>query len=113
MKSVLEWYNQENSPLSVSAETIKEKPEQVKVVSIEKEIGIDSEDAIEIEQDNVLRTEFENCIKAVGVTEYLRNLLTNYVAMTQVPDLDGFKKDKMKSELKVVMDELSRTIAEL
>lgn len=109
--SILEWYKEQNNPLSISAKVIEEKPEQVQMVSIEKEIDI--ENSIEMEQDNVLKTEFENCIKAVGITEYLRNQLTNYIAMTQVPDLEGFKKDKMKSELKVIMDELSRTIAEL
>lgn len=109
--SILEWYKEQNNPLSVSAEKIEEKPEQVQIVSIEKEIDV--ENSTEIEQDNVLKTEFENCIKAVGIAEYLRNQLNNYIAMTQVPDLEGFKKDKMKSELKVIMDELSRTIAEL
>lgn len=101
MKSISEWYNEE--------EPSQEPPEQVQGVSIEKEL----EAQVKVEPDNVLQSEFENCIKAVGLAEFLRNQLGNYVAMTQVPDLEGFKKDHMKSEVKTVMQELSNTIAEL
>lgn len=102
MKSVMEWYNNEEP----------QEQEQVQSVSIEKEIAFQGEPE-ERQEDKVLRTEYENCIKAVGIAEFLRNQLSNYLAMTQTPDLEAFKKDHMKSELKVVMDELSRTVAEL
>lgn len=98
MKSISEWYNGDEP----------DQEPQVQSVSIEKEIAPQEQ-----EEDNVLRNEFENCIKAVGLAEFLRNQLGNYVAMTQVPDLEGFKKDHMKSEIKTVMQELSNTIAEL
>jgi len=100
MKSVMEWYNNEEP----------QEPEQVQTVSIEQELAAQQEPE---QEDEVLKTEYENCIKAVGIAEFLRNQLTNYLAMTQVPDLEGFKKDHMKSELKVIMDELSKTVAEL
>lgn len=100
MKDISEWYNDEKPPV-----------EQVKTVSIEKEI--ESIPEPEEQEDHVLKTEFENCIKAVGLSEFLRNQLGNYIAMTQVPDLEGFKKDHMKSEIKTVMQELSKTIGEL
>ena len=99
MKSVMEWYN-------------NEEPEQVQTVSIEQELDTQQEPEQE-QEDEVLKTEYENCIKAVGIAEFLRNQLSNYLAMTQVPDLEGFKKDHMKSELKVIMNELSKTVAEL
>jgi hypothetical protein len=101
MQNILDWYNNEEET---------EKPEQVTNVSIEQEINTSEEPE---QEDEVSNVEFENCVKAVGLTEYLRNQLSNYIPMTQVPDLEGFKKDKSRADIKLVLNELTNTIAEL
>jgi hypothetical protein len=101
MQNILDWYNNEEET---------EKPEQVTNVSIEQEINTSEEPE---QEDEVSNVEFENCVKAVGLTEYLRNQLSNYIPMTQVPDLEGFKKDKARADIKLVLNELTNTIAEL
>jgi len=103
MQNILDWYNNEEET---------EKPEQVTNVSIEQEINTSEEPEPE-QEDEVSNVEFENCVKAVGLTEYLRNQLSNYIPMTQVPDLEGFKKDKARADIKLVLNELTNTIAEL
>lgn len=103
MQNILEWYENSNSS--------NEPERQVQQVSIEQEL--DKEQEKQEEQDNVLSNEYENVIKAIGITELLRNNLTSYLAMTQVPDLEAFKKDEMRAGLKHVLDELSNTIGEL
>lgn len=103
MQNILDWYNNEEE---------MEKPEQVTNVSIEQEINTAEEPEPE-QEDEVSNAEFENCVKAVGLTEYLRNQLSNYIPMTQVPDLEGFKKDKARADIKLVLNELTNTIAEL
>jgi len=103
MQNILDWYNNEEET---------EKPEQVTNVSIEQEINTSEEPEPE-QEDEVSNIEFENCVKAVGLAEYLRNQLSNYIPMTQVPDLEGFKKDKARADIKLVLNELTNTIAEL
>lgn len=103
MQSVLEWYENSDSP--------NEPEQQVQQVSIEQELEKEQEE--QQEQDNVLANEYENVIKAIGITELLRNNLTSYLAMTQVPDLEAFKKDEMRAGIKHVLNELSNTVGEL
>lgn len=103
MQSVLEWYENRVSP--------NEPEQQVQQVSIEQELEKEQEKTAE--QDHVLANEYENCIKAVGITELLRNNLANYLAMTQVPDLEAFKKDELRGNIKQILNELSNTIGEL
>ena len=110
MKSVLEWYeNIDQEEPAPDAETSGASIEQT--VSIEKEV--EQEQETDSEQDHVQMQEYENCIKAIGISEFLRNKLSNYLAMTQVSDFDSLKKDELKNEIKYIVDELSRTTSEL
>lgn len=103
MKSVLEWY-EDDSPSSQETSI-----GQIVTSTPEKE----NHEVPSQEEDHVLANEYENCLKAVGITEFLKGKLANYLAMTQDQDLEGFKKDEMKNGLKEVVNELSNTIAEL
>jgi len=103
MENVLEWYQNNQSP--------NQPEQQVQQVSIEQEL--EKHEQEQQEADHVAMNEYQNCIKAVGLSELLRNNLANYLAMTQVPDLEGFKKDDMRANIKQVLNDLSNTIAEL
>jgi len=103
MQSILDWYQGNESP--------NQPEQQVQQVSIEQEL--EKREQEQQEADHVAMNEYQNCIKAVGLSELLRNNLANYLAMTQVPDLEGFKKDEMRAGIKTVLDELSGVIGEL
>lgn len=115
VSDILDWYEGKEQPTDAPATGASVE----KTVSIEQEIAKDSEEQEKIsqereqEEDKVLMTEYENCIKAIGISEFLRNKLSNYLAMTQVSDFDSLKKDEMKNEIKYIVDELSKITAEL
>lgn len=117
-KDLEEWYQEVTRKSFDSLE--KTGQEQVDIEGeMERQSRQEPEQATQEEpeespyEDNVLYKEYKNCIQAIGVTEYLRGKLSNYLAMTQVSDFDDLKKEQNKKEIQEIVNELSKTIAEL
>lgn len=114
-KDLKEWYERVTNQTFDSAEAAVDKGSY----DIEKELERETEQSQEQEQpqnpyeDKVLFNEYKNCVQAIGMTEFLKSKLANYLPMTQVADFDSMKKEQDKEEIKRIVDELSKVVAEL
>lgn len=116
MNNLLDWYHNYGLEGQEEPENLKntDGPPNIEQ-ELEQEVEKEQEerDSAHPYEDNVLLREYKNCVQAIGISEFLRNKLANYLAMTQVQDFDDVKKQDEKQEIQKVVNELSNIVSEL
>lgn len=115
--SLMEWYEDKNleigdinvNRVSIEKEIVPDKQEPEK-----EDCSAPEKDKEENQEDAVLQNEYKNCIKLIGLIEYLKTKVENHLSLTTVSDFNNpFEKDASKAALKEFANEISNSISEL
>jgi len=66
-----------------------------------------------IEPEKVVLMDYEKCIKTIGLIEFLRSKVVGFLELNKTSGINEFEKEKNKEAMKTIVDEISRTVAEI